>query len=130
MDTEKPRLGAGDVRITLLKEDGTPEELVLRPSYNAARMLSAGSEGLMKLMQRVVAGDVEAAASIVSHGLGYGTGSNRGPKDLAERVWRTGLSDESGGLAERCIMYLRVLMAGGRLPASADAGADDGSDPQ
>lgn len=118
----RPRLGVGDVKITLLDQDGNPEEFVLKPSYNAARLLSAKSGGMMKTMQSVVDGDIDAVVQIISLGLGHGTSTSRGPKDLAERVWRTGLSDEAGGLAERAVTYLRVLMAGGRLPATDSGG--------
>lgn len=113
MSDEKPRMGAGDVEIHLLDADGQPERLVLKPSYNAAHALSAQSGGIFKVMQRIVDGDVAAVVATISLGLGYGSG-NRAPADLPERVWRTGLTDESGGLSERCITYLRVLMGGGR----------------
>jgi hypothetical protein len=128
MNDEKPRLGAGDVKIMLDDGEGTMEELILRPSYNAAKILSSQGGGIMRMMQRVVDGDLDAVVSIITLGLGYVTQTRRGPKDLPERVWRTGLSDEAGGLSERCITYLRVLMAGGRMPqANSEEGAEEGS---
>lgn len=127
-DDSKPRLGGGDVNINLMNGSGDPESFTLVPSYNAARVLSAQTGGMLKAMQRVMDGDIEAVVSIITLGLGYGMASNRAPKDLAERVWKTGMSDETGGLGERCITYLRILMAGGRLPGVTSEGGQDGAE--
>ena len=125
-DTPKPRIGAGDVQITLLDPAGNPEALVLRPNYNAARTISAQSGGLMGAIERVSKLDLETITQVITLGLGYGTQSARGPKDLPQRIYATGLTDDPGGLAERCVLYLQVLMSGGQMPRKAD----DGDPPQ
>lgn len=104
----KPRAGDGDVPVTI---DG--EEFVLTPNFNAAKLLSARSGGILNMVDRVVKLDVEAVLDVITLGLGYGP-ARRPPKDLAERIWRTGMTDSTGGLADRCIEYLHILANGGR----------------
>lgn len=129
-NTTRARLGAGDVPITLLNEAGDPEDLVLKPSYNAARTLSRTAGGLMGAMERVAKLDTDTVVQVITLGLGYDSQNRRAPRDLDERVWSTGLSDDSGGLAERCVTYIRVLMSGGKLPKTDEAEArDDSPDP-
>lgn len=123
----RARLGAGDVAITLLDSSGNPEHLVLKPTYLAARTLSAQYGGLMKALERVAQLDIEVINAVITLGLGYGGSTRRGPVDLPDRIWRTGLNDNSGGLGERCVTYISVLMAGGQMPAPPEeAGADGG----
>lgn len=127
--TDKPRVGQGEVEIALLDAAGNPEKLVLRPSYGAARTISAQAGGLLGAMERVARGDVDAAVQVVQLGLGY-HGNARPPADLAERIWSTGFSDDSGGVLERCILFLRVLMSGGKMPAEQKAAEDGGPNAQ
>lgn len=126
--TEHPRPGSGNVVITLLDVHGQPEEFELKPSYQAAKTLSAQSGGLLKLLERIGTLDLDAITQVVALGMGYGTQTRRGPPDLAERIWRTGVDDTSGGLAERCVLYIRVLMAGGRMPSDDDVEEHDGAE--
>ncbi len=119
-DDTKPRIGAGDVPITLVDAAGNPEALVLRPNYNAARTISAQSGGLLGALDRVAKLDLETITQVITLGLGYGTQSARGPKDLPQRIYQTGLADDTGGLAERCVLYLQVLMGGGQPPRKVD----------
>lgn len=116
----RPRIGAGDVSITLLDPGGSPEQLVLRPNYNAARTISAQSGGLLGAIERVSKLDLEVITQVITLGLGYGTSSQRGPKDLPQRIYATGLTDDTGGLAERCVLYLQVLMSGGQMPRKVE----------
>ena len=123
MAENKPRLGAGDVKIVLQNSQGEPEDLVLKPTYHAARTLSAQTGGLMKALQSVADLNTEMVVTVVALGLGYGRQGRPPPSDLPERVWNTGLSDDTGGLASQCIVYIRALMSGGQLPKEA-AGSD------
>lgn len=129
MSENRPRLGAGDVPIVLLNEHGEEEKLVLRPSYNAARIISSQAGGLTNAMQKVGDLDLETIVSVVTLGLGYSTQTRRAPKDLAERIYRTGFSDDTGQLAERCVTYIRVLMSGGQLPVDPAPGEEGEEDP-
>lgn len=110
-----PRIGSGDVEITLLDAQNQPEKFVMRPSYAAARTISGTAGGLLGAIERVARLDVDAIIQVVQLGLNQGQ-QQRGPKDLPERIWRTGLSDEEGGVAAQCVAFLRVLMNGGRAP--------------
>jgi len=143
MSDGKARLGAGDVRIVLVGgENDEPEEFVLKPSFYASRTLSNQSGGLVGVIDRLGKLDQDLATQVISLGAGFGGQTRRGPKDLAERIWRTGLSDEGfpqpatvpgeevGGLAERCVTYVRILMAGGHRPSQTTTEAhDDTADP-
>lgn len=126
----KPRLGAGDVQIMLCDAQGdNPEPITLKPSYHAARTLSGLSGGLMGALERVTKLDVDAVVQIISLGMGS-TPTRRPPKDLGERVYATGLTDDTGALAERCVTYLRVLMNGGQMPQDGGEGGDEGDPPK
>jgi hypothetical protein len=106
--------GAGDVPITL---DG--EECVLRPSSLAAQALSRQYDGLRGCIDAVLRLNMDVIVQVVAHGLGIPSGS-REMKTLPEKVWRTGVTDDTGALAERCVAYLRVLAGGGRPPPIAE----------
>jgi hypothetical protein len=108
---DKATLGAGNVPIVL---DG--EEYVLRPTLGAALFLVRQPGGLQAMSNRIfVQIDLDAATTVVQHGLGYPSRSLEAAA-LPDKVWRTGLTD---GLAEKCVLYLRVLAGGGQLPAEA-----------
>ena len=121
----RPAVGAGDIEISLLDSAGNPERLVLKPSYHAARTISAQSGGLLGAIERVARLDIDATNQIIQLGLGKDQMPRGGMATLSERIWRTGLSDEEGGVAERCIAFIRVLMNGGRPPQTSEDG--DGS---
>jgi hypothetical protein len=75
--------------------------------------------GIMGAIDKVVKLDIETIIAIVQVGLGYGMGK-RAPTDLAEKIWRSGLTDESGFMVERCVTYLRTLANGGRPPPAPE----------
>lgn len=116
-EAARPVVGAGDVTINLLDAAGVPESMTLKPSFHAARTLSAQSGGLIGTLDRIARLDMDVIVQVVQLGVG---GRD---KNLPERVYNTGLSDEEGGVAERCIAYVRVLMNGGRAPRNT---AEDG----
>jgi len=122
VNTETNRsVGMGDVEIIL-----AGEELVLKPSYRAAKTLSAKYGGLTSAIERVVRLDLDLIVDVIAIGLGY-TSTKRPPEDLGQKIFETGLTDDTGLIAERCITFLRVLAAGGRpLPSDdLDLGDDD-----
>lgn len=128
-DKKAPRLGDGNVVITLVDSSGYPKEETLVPSYNAARTLSAQYGGLLRALDQVAAGNIEAVVAIITLGLGYGGARDTPPKDLAERIWRSGFSDDTGGIGERCAFYVRVLLSGGQTPARAPSDEEDAPQP-
>lgn len=105
------RIGEGDVPIKLF--DG--EELVMKPSWGAAQQVSTRFGGISGAVEKVIRMDIDTTIQIVLLGLGY-LGNRKPPSDLAERIWRSGLTDGSGGIAEACVKYLHVLANGGRPP--------------
>ena len=113
---DTPALGEGDIPITI---DG--EDFVLKPSFQAASQLSRQQGGIMGSIERLVKLDVDTIMQVITVGLGYG-GNRPLPREMPERIWLTGFTDDSGGIVDKCVQYLRVLANGGRaLNKSAGA---------
>lgn len=108
----KASIGAGNVSITL-----DDEEVVLRPTLRAAQTLSRQADGLMGAIERVSRFDLDTITSVVALGLDKPT------KDVADAVWRTGVSD----LAPAAIRFLGILANGGR--PSDGSGGEEKADP-
>ncbi len=108
----------GEVVITI---DGV--EKLLKPTFGAARTISQKYGGLQGAVDRIARLDMEAVVDIIQLGLGY-TAGRRPPSDLAEKIWKEGLTDATGGLAEKCITYLHILMGGGRI-GEPDSGPEE-----
>lgn len=123
-DQFKPRLGAGNVDVVI---DGEPMTLV--PTYAAMVAISARG-GLRGAMERILNLDSETIVDVLVAGLGYGSGK-RPPKDLAERIWRTGYTLPSGGLADAAFNYVSILANGGRplVPDDLDDDREARQDP-
>lgn len=116
-DKFKPQLGAGNVNVVI---DGEP--MVLVPTYAAMVAISARG-GLRGVMERILQLDAETITDVLVAGLGYGPG-RRPPKDLAERIWKTGFTLPSGGLADAAFNYVNILANGGRPLVSDDPSND------
>jgi hypothetical protein len=110
----KAKLGAGNVEIKL---DDHPE--VLRPTLKAAQALSRRSGGFSELVNEVARFDLDAVTAVVAMGL------DRQPKDVAEAVWRTGVSELAGPVIE----FIGILANGGRRP-NETVGGEGEADPQ
>lgn len=115
------RVGIGDVPI---KIDG--EELIMKPSWGAAQLVSQRFGGISGAVEKVIRLDIDSTVQIVMFGLGY-VGTRKPPIDLAEKIWRSGLTDQSGGIAEACVKFLHVLANGGRPPPE-EAAAEEGAE--
>lgn len=109
----------GEVTITLGGQDK-----LLKPTFGAARTISAKYGGLQGAVNRIAQLDMEAIIDVVTLGLGYSQ-RRRPPSDLGEQIWKEGLTDTTGSLAEKCITYLHILMGGGRLPDPNASELDD-----
>jgi hypothetical protein len=118
MPANNPRLGAGDVSITL---DG--EEKVLRPTLRAAQSISRQSGGIAAAIEAIGKVDFDALVSVIA--LGLGIQDHRETKDLAERVWRTGMTELSGP----AIRYLAILANGGRPNEGSTEGGESTGNP-
>lgn len=113
------RIGEGDVPIKV-----GDENLIMKPSWGAAQQISSRFGGITGAVDKVIRLDIETITAIVTFGLGF-FGTRKPPADLQERIWRTGLTDISGGIAEACVKYLHVLANGGRPPPAVDGEAAD-----
>lgn len=118
-DKFEPKLGSGNVSVVI---DG--EALTLVPTYAAMVAISARG-GLRGVMERILQLEAETITDVLIAGLGYGPG-RRPPKDLAERIWKTGFTLPSGALADAAFNYVSILANGGR-PLVADDSSDDSS---
>ena len=118
-DNYRPEPGATEIPVTLAKAgegDTGDDVLVLRPTYGAAKAISNQFGGITPAIEKVLKLDTEAIATILAYGLGYYSPTKRPPKDLPERVWKTGMTDDEGRLAEMCVIFLRAISNGGRVP--------------
>lgn len=107
----KASLGAGDIQIEL---DG--ETVTLRPTLRAAQAISRMSGGFVATVEALTKFDLDMLTAVIALGLG------KEPKDIAEGVWRTGVSN----LAPKAITFVTIIANGGR-PAD---GGEGSSDPQ
>jgi hypothetical protein len=112
----KAQIGAGIVSIEL---DG--DDVVLRPSLQAAQTISRQSGGISAAVAAVGRFDFDVIVSVVTLGLGV---TGKDAKAIPEKVWRTGLTDLVGPVTK----FLTIIANGGR-PIDGDGGEEDG-DPQ
>jgi hypothetical protein len=116
MTTDKARLGAGDVEITLAGEKRT-----LRPTLAAAITISRLSGGLLGALHRVGQLDVDTMVLVTRAGLDL---TDLGAKGLDEKVFTAGLG-YADGLAKPLTTYLENLANGGRPRIEAGSTHDD-----
>lgn len=114
----KPKLGQGNVDIEIAGEVYT-----LKPTVHAIKTLSRKYGGLNLLLQSLAKLDFEAVCDVIEVGLGRSGGNVKQRAELAEAVFETGLTDDTGRLAEYCIRYVVILIRGGR-PMSAEEEAE------
>jgi hypothetical protein len=98
----KASLGAGNVDFEL---DG--KQVTLKPTLRAAQAISRQAGGIGGALDAVSRMDVDVITSLVALGLG------KEPKDVAEKVWRTGYPKVS----PHVIKFLSIIANGGRAPA-------------
>lgn len=115
----KASLGAGNVDIEL---DG--DTVVLKPTLNAIQAISRQSEGIMGAVRKVGQFDFDMIVLVI--GLGTNTTDRKDQRDLAERVFATGLAD----LVEPVTRYLSILANGGRPLPNGDEGGEGDADPR
>lgn len=109
--------GAGDVKFHL-----GGEEMVLRPTLEAALAISRTSGGIRGAIGRVNDLDLDMIVSVVRAGIGRDAAARH--RNLDELIWREGLLESGGEIVLRCIDFLLCLGHGGR-PPSEDRPAED-----
>lgn len=119
-DQNEPVLGQGDVELKLVGGD----PIVLKPTVFAVTQLSRKYGGLQSVLERIVRIDIEAIVDVIL----YGSGRRAHPKEISmlqERVFNTGLSDDTGGVAATCAEYIGVLTRGGKPMPKQQGELDD-----
>lgn len=127
MNTDQRTLGQGDVPIVLVDVNGIPQNVVLKPSLHAIRMLSRKYGGLEPLINKLSALDFDVVVDVLSAGMQVPGHNPKAMQELEESAFRTGLSDQTGGLPRACVRFVVILMHGGKPPpqeAQAGAGVD------
>jgi hypothetical protein len=108
MTSDEPRLGAGDVPITL-----NGQQHVLRPTLDACRKLSRVQGGLWALGTRVAQIDFDAIVSVIRIGLDLAP-AGEAKLDLERAVYETGLRE----LAQPVQDFIVAVGNGGRRPGA------------
>ena len=106
---DKPRLGRGNVIVTI-----DEIEYTLKPSLIAVQTLSRKYGGLNIVVERISKLDFEVICDVVEVGIGRKGNNPRQRQELAEAIFNTGLTDDTGSLGLLCVRYLIILMRGGR----------------
>lgn len=112
------KLNAGEVEITL-----GDETLVLKPTIKAITGLSRYFGGLIKGVSQLQAGDIDAAAAVISFGLNL---PDKESRRMPDRVAENGIT---GGLIASLITFVGVCSNGGKPMSEgeeADAGGGQG----
>lgn len=112
------QIGSGNVEVIIGNEP-----LQMTPTWIAAQQISRQYGGISPAIEAVLKVDLDAIVFIVQLGLGYGP-QRAAPQDLPEKIWRAGVTDDTGRLIQQTIRYLRVLSSGGRPPPETPAPTD------
>jgi hypothetical protein len=107
------KLNAGEVEIVLNDETRT-----LKPTIRAITGLSRQYGGLMKAVGLLRDGDIDAAANVISWGLGL---TDKDARKMPEEVAKNGISD---GLIVSLINFVGILSNGGKPMKESEEGAD------
>lgn len=106
-------IGSGNITIELLNRDGQLEERQLKPTIGAMRRISVKHGGLRQAIEKVERLDIDAVVDILEAGLNTAQ-TVKAREELMESAYRTGLSSDTGRLAEQCVSYIIALIRGGR----------------
>jgi hypothetical protein len=112
-DNKQASPGAGNVEIVLV-EQGKESTHVLKPSLEACIHLSRISGGLAAAAERCHRLDFDTVVEVIAAGLGVNPGQKE--RMVQPAVYETGTIRLSGP----CVLFLRVIANGGRLPADDD----------
>ena len=117
-------LGAGDVAIML---DG--EERVLRLSIGAFKAIDKAFGGIVAATQQIGQYSPSAIEKVITIGLGL---TPNGAKGLDDKIFATGIADDSGRLAALCQDYLLNIARGPAYFAKQanEEASQDTADPQ
>lgn len=110
------KYGVGDVQIEL-----GGEEVILKPSLHATLQLSRQQGGIVGAINKVGQLDMDTFVAAIS--LGLNLKNTRDQRDLAEKVYKTGMVD----LVAPVTKYLTILANGGKPPRESED-ADEGDE--
>ena len=92
----------------------------LKPTRLAMQTLSKNHGGLIGALERIGRLDTEVILDVVCVGLGKEIVSTpRQRDDIADWLFAAGVTDDTSGIAEKCVRYVMLLMRGGR-PAKSE----------
>jgi hypothetical protein len=106
-------IGSGNVTIEFVGKDGQVEERQLKPSISAMRRISSKHGGLRQAIEKIERLDIDAVVDILEAGLGTPQ-TVKAREELLEATYRTGLSSDTGRIAEQCVSFVITLLRGGR----------------
>jgi hypothetical protein len=116
-ETKPIEPGAGNVPIML-----GGKEHVMVPTLEACMALSKWAGGAGPLIRRLIGQDFDAICEVISIGCGFTSMTER--KLIAEAVYQTGTI----GVAADCILFVRVVNNGGRIPDDDNEGGEGDPD--
>jgi hypothetical protein len=119
-DDKSPAPGAGNVEIVLV-QNGEERTHQLVPSLDACLKLSRMAGGLAAAAERCNRLDFDTIVEVIATGMSVNPGQKE--KIVAPAVYETGLIRLSGP----CMLFLRVIANGGKLPD--DNEEDEDRDP-
>jgi hypothetical protein len=109
------KLNAGEVEITL-----NGETRVLKPTLKAITGMSRYFGGLLKGVEQLRSGDIDAAAAVISFGLGL---PDKESRKMPDKVAENGLTD---GLTPALITFVGICSNGGKPLSDSEEEADAG----
>lgn len=120
-------IGSGNVTIELMNKDGQLEARQLKPSIGAMRRISSKHGGLRQAIEKVERLDIDAVVDILEAGLNTPQ-TVRAREELLEVVFKTGLSSDTGRVAEQCVAFVITLLRGGK-PLPPPGSSPEGDEP-
>jgi hypothetical protein len=113
----------GEIEIELWNmKEGELQTVILKPTLRAAKMISRQRDGYMGASQAIMQMNFDAYVQIIATAMGL---TEKGAEDMADRVYKTGLS----GLAAPLIQFIRNLANGGKPPVDKELADEKKSDP-
>lgn len=111
------KLNAGEVEIIL-----NGETLTLKPTIKAILGINRSFGGLMKAVAALTDGNIDAASTVLAHGLGLG---DKDARKMPERVAENGITD---GMLSALINFVGICSNGGKpLDDKAGEGGGEGN---
>jgi len=113
----QPEPGAGDITIMLAGKEQT-----MHPSLEACMAISKLAGGAHNVINRLLSLDFEMICEVIALGTGFTSLNER--KIIQQSVYDTGTINLFGD----CVLFVRIINNGGRLPDDSEGGDEDEPD--